>query len=42
MLLSDALMDNGRRGEFRQYDNPDRLQRGDRVVVRDGYVALNN
>lgn len=33
-------MDDGRRREYRQYDNPDRLQRGDRVIVRDGYVEL--
>jgi outer membrane lipoprotein SlyB len=33
-------MDNGRVQEYSQYDNPDRLRRGDRVLVRNGYVQL--
>lgn len=33
-------MDSGRVQRYSQYDNPDRLRRGDRVQVRHGYVQL--
>lgn len=33
-------MDNGHVRQVSQYSNPDRLRRGDRVRVRDGYVEL--
>ena len=33
-------MDSGRTRQYKQYDNPDQLQRGDRVIVRNGYVEL--